>query len=92
MATVYVLLLLAVLVFVIFVLYVTRPPSRKQSPDSELKKVPNRKPASGVTRPSQPDELPSLDYPKSNGSEGSSTEALERLQKNMQERVRRGRS
>ena len=69
MATVYVLLLLAVLVFVLFVLDVTRPPSRKKSADSELK-APIRKPASGVTQTSQPDELPPLDYPKSNGSEG----------------------
>jgi hypothetical protein len=69
MSTVYVLLVLAVLVFVAFALYVTRPPSRKKSADSELK-VPIRKPASGVTRTSQPDELPPLNYPKSNGSEG----------------------
>ena len=62
MATVYILLLLAVLVFVVFVLYVTRPRSRKKSADSELK-VPNRIPADGVTR-THPDELPPIDYPK----------------------------
>ena len=62
MATVYLLLVLALLVFLVFFWYFTRPPSREKSADSELK-VPNRNRASGVTR-TQPDELPPVDYPK----------------------------
>jgi len=62
MATVYLLLVLALLVFIPFAWYFTRPPSTEKSAASELK-VPNRIPADGVTR-TQPDELPPIDYPK----------------------------
>jgi hypothetical protein len=68
MTTVYVLLILAVLVLVVFVLYVTRPPSKKKSADSVLK-VPVRNPTGGSHKTLHPDALPPLDYPKSNAVE-----------------------
>jgi hypothetical protein len=64
MATVYILLVLAVLVLVVFALYVTRPPSKKKSADSVLK-VPVRKTTGGSTKTLYPDAPPPLDYPKS---------------------------
>jgi hypothetical protein len=68
MTTVYVLLVFAVLVLVVFVLYVTRPPSKKTLADSVLK-APVRSPAGGSTKTSQADALPPVDYPKSNAVE-----------------------
>jgi hypothetical protein len=61
-ATVYILLALALLLLIPFAWYFTRPPSIKKSSDSE-RIVPSPIPESGVTR-TRPDELPPMDYPK----------------------------
>jgi hypothetical protein len=72
MATIYVLLLVAVLVLVAYILYVTRPPSRKKDAESRPKAQSTPKPGSNVIQPSMPDELRPLDYFKSDGLGNSS--------------------